>query len=356
MTQPGQHTLNEIHSQPTTWADALALFRQVTPDLRRLWEAQRFDQAIFTGCGSSYYLAHTGARLFQALTGITARAAPAAELVFSPETYLPAGAHTLLVAPSRSGETSETIQAVEVFRERGQGGVLALGCSEESTLSKRADLPLVIASAREESVVQTRSLSSLTVLMGLLAATLSGQGGVDDLEPLPAAGEHLLADYGQLARELGESEEFERFYVLGSHALFGIASEGSLKLKEMSLSHSEPFHTLEFRHGPMAMVNQQTLVIGLVSERSYRQETAVLREMQLQGAQVLTLADQAGDDLAAWSQVVLLRSRLPFWGRPPLYLPVMQLMACHRAIKRGLNPDRPTNLQPFITLDDLRSE
>jgi glutamine---fructose-6-phosphate transaminase (isomerizing) len=356
MTQPGQHTLNEIHSQPAIWADALAVFRQATPDLWRLWESHSYDQAIFTGCGSSYYLAITGARLFQVLTGVTARAVPAAELVLSPETYLPQGAQTLLVTPSRSGETSETVQAMEVFRERGQGAALALGCSPESTLSKRADLPLVVASANEQSVVQTRSLSSLTVLVGLLAATLSGQGGVDDLEPLPAAGERLLATYSELARELGESEEIERFYVLGSHALYGIASEGSLKLKEMSLSHSEPFHMLEFRHGPMSMVNQETLVIGLISERSYRHETAVLQEMQLQGAQVLALADQAGDDLTAWSRAVLLRSRLPFWGRPALYLPVLQLMACHRAIKRGLDPDRPANLLPFITLDDLRSE
>jgi glucosamine--fructose-6-phosphate aminotransferase (isomerizing) len=195
----------------------------------------------------------------------------------------------------------------------------------------------------------------MTVLVEALASHLAGKD-YQQLTGLAPAVERLLTGYGDLARGLGEAEALERFYFLGSGLQYGIACEAMLKMKEMSLSYSEAYHTLEFRHGPMSMVNERTLVVGLISEEAGQQEAAVLAEMQKRGAQ--TLAVYENDDhlnLGNSSQIVRLQSGLPAWARPVLYLPVLQLMAYYRAMGRGQNPDRPANLEAVVSLKQLRT-
>lgn len=116
---------------------------------------------------------------------------------------------------------------------------------------------------------------------------------------------------------------------------YGLASELSLKMKEMTLSHSEPFHFLEFRHGPKSMVNKRTLIIGLGSQAQAAQEAAVVREMRDLGAQAIVLSE----DQAEADHAVAFASGLPEEVRGVLYLPVLHLMAFERALAKDLNPD-----------------
>jgi glucosamine--fructose-6-phosphate aminotransferase (isomerizing) len=129
---------------------------------------------------------------------------------------------------------------------------------------------------------------------------------------------------------------------LGSGPRYGLACEVNLKMKEMTLTHSEPFHMLEFRHGPKAMVGKSAAVIGLLSEENREYESAVLAEMGQLDGQTLTLAETEAD--------VTFASGLPKAVRNVLYLPVLQLMAYHRAIAKGLDPDKPTNLDAVVKL------
>jgi glucosamine--fructose-6-phosphate aminotransferase (isomerizing) len=114
-------------------------------------------------------------------------------------------------------------------------------------------------------------------------------------------------------------------------------------MKEMSLTHSEPFHFLEFRHGPKSMVNEKTVVIGLVSESIYNYEKAVLDEMQGLGGKIVALAESGAD--------ISFDSQIPEPAREVLYLPILQLMAFYRSLSKGLNPDKPNNLTSVIKLD-----
>ena len=114
-------------------------------------------------------------------------------------------------------------------------------------------------------------------------------------------------------------------------------------MKEMTLTHSEPFHFFEFRHGPMSMVGESTAVIGLRSSANAKHEQAVLDEMDALGAQVLSLGEEKTD--------VPFVSGLAEEIRNALYLPVLQLMAYYRAIAKGLNPDKPRNLRAVVHLD-----
>jgi glucosamine--fructose-6-phosphate aminotransferase (isomerizing) len=160
---------------------------------------------------------------------------------------------------------------------------------------------------------------------------------------LPAAGRKLLETYEPIARKFGENPAYDRFYFLGSGSRYGLACEVNLKMKEMTLTHSEPFHFLEFRHGPMSMVTDSAVVAGLLSEINFNHESAVLSEMQAKGGSLLTLAESGA--------MVSFESGIPESIRGVLYLPILQLMAFYRSLAKGLDPDRPNNLTAVVKLD-----
>jgi glucosamine--fructose-6-phosphate aminotransferase (isomerizing) len=177
-----------------------------------------------------------------------------------------------------------------------------------------------------------------------LCARLAGRSDLlEAMSGLAAAGERLIGRYAALAREIGEQPDHDRFYFLGSGIRHGLACETNLKMKEMALTHSEAFHFLEFRHGPMSMVNGSTVVVGMLSESHAPHEQAVLGEMQALRAKTLALSESGGQ--------VAFDSGVPEPVRGVLYLPILQLLAFHRSVAKGLNPDRPNNLTAVVKLD-----
>lgn len=352
-TKNGSYTFAEIFSQPEIWIDAIASFHQTADELKAIMDQGGFDSVLFTGCGSTYYLAHVGATLFQQVTGINARAYPASEIVLFPDIVFASNNHPLLITVSRSGETTETVEAVRMFRKYSQNPMITVTCGSDSTLAKQADLVFAIDKAQETSLAQTRSFASMLIVIQAIAAFTAGRSDLDTIDQLPSLATHLLTNYHALAQTLGEDKQIERFFFLGSGTLFGIASEGMLKMKEMSLSYSEAFHMLEFRHGPMSMVDDHTLIVGLISEEAHAQEASVLRQMKQRGAQILAISeDDYHLEFENWSHFVHLNSGLPRWARPVVYLPVMQVMAYYRALSNGQNPDQPANLTFVISLDE----
>ncbi len=336
------HTYTEILSQPSAWMQAVEATRAVT-----LPNFEEYDQVIFTGCGSTYYLSMAAAALYQELTGRAARPVPGGELLLNPQNILTQSSSTrpgktLLVAVSRSGTTTETVKATARFKTEKRGDVVVIS-NYDRDLSRLADVNIVIPKGQEESVAQTRSFASMYVAAAALGAAAAGRDDlIDGLSKLPDVGERLLEQYAPLAKQIGENLAYDRFYFLGSGSRYGLACEVNLKMKEMTLTHSEPFHFLEFRHGPMSMVTPTTLIVGLLSEANDTHEMAVLNEMRALGGTILSLAERDAD--------VAFESSLPEACRGVLYLPVLQLMAYYRSLAKGLNPDRPTNLSSVVYL------
>ncbi len=342
----GKHTLHEILSQPQVWQSALQEAEKAAPAWRAALDGED-TPLIFIGCGSTYYLSLATAALFRRLTRRLTFALPGGEFLFQQLDWLgdlpDRAPKPVLIAISRSGSTSETVHAAREYRRSG-GRVLVVTNYPEAELVKEATEALLLPQGQEESIAQTRSFSSMFVGLNALAARLGGHATLwEAMQRLPEAADRLLNRFGSLARQIGENLNLERFYFLGSGMRYGLASEVSLKMKEMSLSHSEPFPFLEFRHGPMSMVNEQTLLIGLLSERNHSQEQAVLDEMQARGAQVLSLGEGQAQ--------VTFDSGIPEEGRGALYLPLLQLMAYHRSLAKGLDPDRPHNLMAVVRLN-----
>ena len=330
-------TYREIKSQTEAWAQALGVAGRVS-----LPTAAEYDQVIFTGCGSTYYLSLAAAALYQELTGCPGRAVPGSELLLNPQTIL-ANQKTLLVAISRSGATTETVKAVERFKSDKRGDVIVISNYDE-ILSRSAEVSIVISKGQEESVAQTRSFASMYVAASVVCARMAGVGHLLDAKSsLPEIGNSLIGKYESLAKQIGGNLEFDRFYFLGSGIRYGLACEVNLKMKEMTLTHSEPFHFLEFRHGPMSMVNENTVVVGMLSDMNRVYEAKVLSEMEALGATLASFGEDEAD--------VQFGSGIPESVRGVLYLPVLQLMAFYRSVAKGLNPDRPNNLTAVVRLD-----
>ncbi len=358
----GEYTFHEIRTQAEAWDEALAVSSAQAQALRQVSGQAAYRQVLFTGCGSTYYLSLAAAALFQELTGQIARAVPGGELLLNPDGVLagqrsagggaagvsmaggPLTGETLLVAVSRSGSTSETVRAVQQFRQLRAGPVIVVTNYGDQPLAGLADVALVIQRGQERSVAQTRSFASMYVATTALAALVAGrQDLLQAMRALPRLGERLINTYEPLARQVGQDLALDRFYFLGSGARYGLACETNLKMKEMTLTHSEPFHFLEFRHGPMAMVAPTAMVVGMLSDSNRGHEQKVLDEMRALGGKTLGIGEHGAQ--------VDFDSQLPEAVRNVLYLPVLQLMGYYRALAKGLDPDQPTNLTSVVKLN-----
>jgi len=350
MIEGNSFTWQEIVSQPDVWQATLAAFDTNGDALRGFLSDVTPAETLVIGCGSTHYLARAAAPLLARATQRPSWAVPSSELMLFGDA-LPLS-KPLLIAVSRSGATTETLWALDHYRETWHQPVLGVTCYPDSPMAGKADFVLAATEAQEHSIAQTRSFVSMYILVQATAATMAGDGALlARLNRLPETLQALSDQLGDLPRDLGADLDLERFFFLGGGPYYGLACEAMLKMKEMTLSYSEAFHPMEFRHGPMSMVNDRTLVIGLISDSGAAQETRVLRDMSELGARTLAIVEDT-QVFDGWQpdHVIELRSGLDEWARGALYLPPLQRMAYHRAVAKGLNPDAPTNLEAVVKL------
>jgi glucosamine--fructose-6-phosphate aminotransferase (isomerizing) len=346
-TAPGALILDEITSQGEAWGALLADVRPQVDSARALFTG--IEEIIFSGCGSGLNAAWFTAPLFQAQTGWSARAVPAADISFFPETVLVPSRRTLAVFFSRSGRTTEVVQALALLRARGIA-VLGITCSPESPLAAAADRCLILEAVRERAVATTRSFTGMLLAAQFLAATLSDDSAfVDGLTGLPGRCQSLLPTCQLLGEELGQRADLDAFAFVGSGPFYGLAREGQLKVKETTLLPADAYPVLDYRHGPQSTITPRTLMVALMSDRARDEERRFLGDMKSLGATLLVCCGKADPDLRAVSDFTLevggdLDERL----RGPLYLPAIQLLAARRALARGLNPDFPPHLSHWI--------
>lgn len=346
-TLPKNYTYQEIMSQPEIWQATIDNNFTDIENIRTWLETPR-ENVLFTGCGSTHYLSLYAAAVWQALTKENTRGLPASELYLFPELYL-TKTTSLLVAISRSAITSETLRALNVFQDRIGKNNIAITCYPERQLSKAAKHMITAPQAAEQSVVQTRSFSSMAIMADFLAGIAAQRNDfIKEITSLPTIAERLINNYEKVFERVGRNLEVDHFIFLGSGANYGIACEAMIKMKEMTLTHSEAFHFLEFRHGPKAIIDTNVVVVGVMSDSARNEEAAVLSEMRELGAYVIAL-DDSGDNLNA-DEIIPLHSGVGELLRGILALPLLQLLAYHRALAKNLDPDHPKNLSSVVHL------
>ncbi|HEY9898298.1 MAG TPA: SIS domain-containing protein [Pantanalinema sp.] len=355
----GEHTIREIFAQPDLW-------QRVREGLGAELDSFSFDEGqevIFTGCGSSYHLAETGANLFSQWTGLRARFVPASELVLYPELTFRDRDRVALVALSRTGTTSEVLQAVEAFRERRAQGRVAgplygVTCTGESPLAGACDRALLIP-AREASVVMTQAFTGTLLALALWA--LAVRPDAERAAALAAAVRQAEAPLRQSDALKAVAElPVKHFVFLGGGLLHAIAREGALKLQEMALEPSAiAYHALEYRHGPKSTVGPDTLVTMLLTGVGASYEAVLLDELKGLGARTLVIAGADQAAIAARADHHFLCDAGLAAGaleapsdasRALLYTPILQLLAYHRSVRNGADPDAPRHLSRSVIL------
>lgn len=220
---------------------------------------------------------------------------------------------------------------------------MTFSCYPDQPLASMGAINIVLPGAQEESVVQTRAFTSLLVAIVASAAKwMNREQVLQQLRVLPAAGRRLLDSGIEHVTQLQEKSEFESCYFLGSGPQYGLACEASLKMKEMALTPSEPFHFLELRHGPKSIVSPSMLVVGFYSTAHQTVERDVIHEVESLGGQTLTLGERNAD--------IAFASELGEVVSTVLYLPPIQWLAAERAVRRGIDPDHPKNLDTVVKL------
>jgi len=346
----GSCTWREISSQPDTWRAALAGFRETEQARRTFLHRLENRQIALIGCGSTHYLAQSAAACMSHACGVSTRALPSSELWMYPELVQPEA--SALIAISRSGTTTETLWATRRFREVGGGPILAITCHPDSPLAGLADFVLGIPSAQEQSIAQTRSFTSMfVVFLALTALFDQKEASLEHLLSLPGTLAKLIERMGDAPRQAGEDLSLGQIIYLGGGPLFGLASEAMLKTMEMSITPSQAFHPLEYRHGPMSLVGRDTLVVALMTDSGAPSEIRVLQDLKRLGARTLILAEDASRlEHLAPDYLIEIGSGMDEWERAPLYLPPLQHLAYRRALAKGLDPDRPRNLTAVVEL------
>ena len=342
-------TYQEISDQPEIFISLRNNLDAMQRIIRRVFTQWAPEHVIFTGCGTSYYLAQTCAALFSHYNAIKAHAVPCSELFFHPELYVDSR-KTLVCPITRSSATTEVRLAIQKVREFDNIHTLAVTCCAGSEEYNDALLCLPL---KEDSVVMTKTFTAMTAMGAIISMTAAGKEETlrKMLDRLPSLAKQLIFEFSPLAgRILNERPGLRLFLTLGQGPYYGIAMECMNKIKEMSLSPAEAYHTLEYRHGPMSLTDINTLAVILASQNTGRYEKALADQLKGFGATILVVGEQTKTDWSIADYCLMPQTGLNDYQLCPAMGIVGQLLGLSLASVKGLDADHPRHLEQAIIL------
>ncbi|HET7627051.1 MAG TPA: SIS domain-containing protein [Bacillales bacterium] len=346
------YTYEEIYRQPGTWKTTVNTVKASKEKVLEIFQRESPDEVIFIGCGTSYYISIAAALNFAEVTGIMARAVPASEIFLKPDSVIDKNKKSIIIGLSRSGNTTEVVRAIEFVQKQKLAECISITSDPKSDMAiQPGSHKILLPHVQEKSIVMTSTFTNLLLASQVIAGVVSNnESFLKELDQLSSLGDKVFKKAESLGKRLGEDLRYDHFIYLGLGSYFGLACEGMLKMKEMTQSFSESFNPLEFRHGPISVLNEKCCVVLLnqLNIQSYEQD--VITEVSPStGATVVV-----GENLESFagSHLLELESGLTDQARLILYLPFLQLLAYYRTIKMGLNPDKPRNLNQVVVLKD----
>ena len=349
----GVHTFAEIMTQADSWEGVTRRIDEQAGKYKDLYTGS--EDILFTGCGSAFNISYAVAPFFQKLSGKTCRPVHASDLMMTPELFLNGNRPTLVVGFSRSGETTESLAALETAGKAG-AATIAVVCFAQSRLANLADATLVLEEAVEKSVATTRSLTAMILAGYYLAGVCTENSEVCNcLKTLPNISRRKMDDFHELGRQIGTEEQLTKFAFLGSGSYYGLAREAQLKVKEMVLQPSDSYVSLDYQHGPMSNVDENMLVTIMVSDAGQVYDLELAKNMKGLGGKLLVLCDKDTQGFAGVADYVMeLNTGLGDGLRDILYMPVIQFMAYYKSLAGGYDPDNPENLFYYVGLKTER--
>ena len=352
----------EIDEQPGILADALA--RAVDPGRARLNLPRGMDFAgvsrlTLVACGTAHYACMVAKYWFEQLAGLPVDVDIASEFRYR-EPVLDGTGWAVFV--SQSGETADTLAALRHARGK-VGQTVAVINVPTSSIAREADLVMPIGAGPEIGVASTKAFTCQLLALALLALKAGAdRGRIDaatlarhlaDLATLPGLAHQVLARDGSIARLAAEIAAARDVLFMGRGALFPIALEGALKLKEISYIHAEGQAAGELKHGPIALIDPAVPVIVLAPHDGlYDKTVSNMHEVMARGGRVVLVSDSEGLEGAGagiWAQIAM--PRVPALLAPILYALPMQMLAYHAAVAKGTDVDQPRNLAKSVTVE-----
>lgn len=310
-------------------------------------------------CGSAYYVGQMGASLVEELARIPADAEAASEFRYRNPIIEP---DTLYVAVSQSGETIDTLLAVQEVRRKG-GRVVGLVNVVGSAIARECDGGIYLHAGPEVAVASTKALTNMLLGFALLALQLGrvrdlsiadGRRLIAGLQVLPAQIAEVLAQEEALAEVAGRLAAAESLFFVGRVRGFPVAREGAQKFKEISYRHAEAYPTSELKHGPLALICPEVPTIAIVPDDELTaRNVAALHEIAARGGPLVVLTHE-GVDLGGLPEGAVERVVVPKSEReldPVLLTVALQLLAYHAALALGHDIDKPRNLAKSVTVE-----
>jgi glucosamine--fructose-6-phosphate aminotransferase (isomerizing) len=358
------YMLKEIYEQPEALENAMrgrlseedssARFGGLNLDSQQLRRAERF---IFTACGTSYHAALVGEYLFEEFARIPVEVECASEFRYRNP---PIDRNTIVLTLTQSGETADTLAALRESKRKGHP-TLALCNVVGSTIARECDGGVYLHAGAEIGVASTKAFTSQVAVLTLLAlylgrmrhlSSIQGARMLDELRAMPDVIRRTLACDAE-ARRIAERYAWAtNCLYLGRQYLYPVALEGALKLKEISYIHAEGYAAAEMKHGPIALVDQNTPSIFLIPRGAvYDKLMSNLEEVKARGGPVIAIACEGDTEIAEHADEVIYVPHVPDYLQPLVTVVPLQLLAYHTALLRGCDVDKPRNLAKSVTVE-----
>ncbi|MBP6184126.1 MAG: glutamine--fructose-6-phosphate transaminase (isomerizing) [Saprospiraceae bacterium] len=357
--------LKEIHEQPRTIADGMRGRLNATEGWIKLGGLEEFktrfmqaERIIILGCGTSWHAGLVGEYLLEDLARIPVEVEYASEFRYRNPVIKE---NDIIIAMSQSGETADTLAAIELAREKGAlvyGIVNVVG----SSISRLTDAGSYIHAGPEIGVASTKAFTGQVTLLTLLALSLAHHRGtisatqyqrmLTELESIPAKITEVLKCEPQVQYIAKEIQHTINALYLGRGYNFPVALEGALKLKEISYIHAEGYPAAEMKHGPIALIDENMPVIVLATNRSaYDKIVSNIQEVKARKGMVIAIVNYGEKAISGMADYAIEIPETEDALAPLLSVIPLQLLSYYIAVGRGCNVDQPRNLAKSVTVE-----
>lgn len=307
------------------------------------------NRIVFVACGTSYHASLTGKYLIETLANIPTDVILASEFKYSANTL---NENTLVVFISQSGETADTLKALDIANKTSK--TLAIVNVAGSSATRRAQYVIQTQAGPEIGVAATKTYISQLISIYLFAGLLAENDELlEKLEMVPKYIDEVLEDAESLEEMSKKYKYADDFFYIGRGFAYPTALEGALKLKEITYIHGEGYAAGELKHGPLALIDEGIpVVVILPPGDNYRKTMSNLEEVKSRGADVIAIGAKGDDSLSNKADdVFLIDGDVEDIIAPLVYVIPLQLISYYIALERGSDPDKPKNLAKCVTVE-----
>ncbi len=320
-------------------------------------ELTKIKRLIMTGCGTAFHAGLVGEFLFEKLTRIPTETEYASEFRYRNPII---ESDTAVIAISQSGETADTLAAIERAKERGAmvlGAVNVVG----STIARKTDAGVYLHVGPEIGVASTKAFTGQVAVLTMIAIELGRRKHIsndqaakyiDLLAKIPDQIESILGQSDHIKQITNANINHNNWLFLGRGFNYPVALEGALKLKEISYIHAEGLPAAEMKHGPIALISDQMPVVIIATQGpQYSKIIGNIAEVKARGGSTIIIATEGDKQIHQYSDQVIFVPDVCELLQPLITVIPLQLLAYHAAVLRGLDVDKPRNLAKSVTVE-----